>query len=63
LLSARAGRVSDVGGRSALKRLVLPKLGARQIGDITRTDIIRLQRPQASDHLASAESSCGDPFQ
>jgi integrase len=28
--------------RAALERHVLPKLGARQIGDITRTDIVRL---------------------
>jgi integrase len=44
--------------RTVLKRLVLPKLGARQIGDITRTDIVRLldkvedeNGPVMADHV------------
>jgi integrase len=42
-LSREGSRLRTVDERrSALKRLVLPKLGARQIGDISRTDIIRL---------------------
>jgi integrase len=42
-LAQDAGRLRSIGDRrAALKRLVLPKLGARQIGDISRSDIVRL---------------------
>jgi integrase len=42
-LAREGGRLRTIGERrSVLRRLVLPKLGARQIGDITRTDIVRL---------------------
>jgi integrase len=42
-LAREGDRLRTIGERRAvLERLVLPKLGARQINDITRTDIIRL---------------------
>ena len=42
-LAREGGRLRSINERkAALERLVLPKLGARQIGDITRTDVIRL---------------------
>lgn len=42
-LTREGSRLRSVGERRAsLERHVLPKLGARQIGDITRTDIVRL---------------------
>jgi integrase len=42
-LSREGSRLRTIGERrAALQRLVLPKLGARQIGSITRTDIVRL---------------------
>jgi integrase len=42
-LAREGGQLRTIGERrSVLRRLVLPKLGARQIGDITRTDIVRL---------------------
>ena len=42
-LSREGDRLRTIGERRAvLRRLVLPKLGARQIGDITRSDITRL---------------------
>jgi integrase len=52
-------RLRTIGDRrTVLKRLVLPKLGARQIGDITRTDIVRLldkvedeNGPVMADHV------------
>jgi integrase len=47
-LTREGGRLRSIGERrAALERHVLPKLGARQIGDITRTDIVRLL-----DHIA-----------
>ena len=42
-LTREGGRLRSIGERrAALERHVLPKLGARQIGDISRTDIVRL---------------------
>jgi integrase len=42
-LSRETGRLRSIGERrSTLERHVLPKLGGRQIGDITRSDIVRL---------------------
>jgi integrase len=42
-LSREGGRLRSIGERrAALKRHVLPKLGTRQIGDISRTDVVRL---------------------
>jgi integrase len=42
-LTREGNRLRSIGERrAALKRHVLPKLGARQIGSITRTDIVRL---------------------
>jgi integrase len=42
-LAREGGRLRTIGERRAvLERLVLPRLGARQIKDITRTDITRL---------------------
>jgi integrase len=42
-LTREGGRLRSIGERrAALARHALPKLGARQIGDITRTDIVRL---------------------
>ena len=42
-LTREGGRLRSIGERRAtLKRHVLPKLGTRQIGDISRTDIVRL---------------------
>ena len=42
-LAREGDRLRTIGERRAvLRRLVLPKLGARQIGDITRSDITRL---------------------
>jgi integrase len=42
-LSREGGRLRTIDERrTVLKRLVLPKLGARQIGDISRSDIARL---------------------
>jgi integrase len=47
-LAREGSRLRTIGERRAsLQRHVLPKLGDRQIGDITRTDIVRLL-----DHLA-----------
>jgi integrase len=47
-LTREGKRLRSIDGRrAALHRHVLPKLGARQIGDITRTDIVRLL-----DHIA-----------
>jgi integrase len=47
-LTREGGRLRSIGERRAsLERHVLPKLGARQIGDINRTDIVRLL-----DHIA-----------
>jgi integrase len=47
-LTREGGRLRSIRERrSALERHVLPKLGARQIGDIGRTDIVRLL-----DHIA-----------
>ena len=53
------GRLRTIGERRAvLRRLVLPKLGPRQIDDITRTDIVRLldkiedeNGPVMADHV------------
>jgi len=42
-LSREGSRLRTIGQRrAALERLVLPKLGSRPIGSITRTDIVRL---------------------
>ena len=42
-LTREGGRLRSIGERRAvLQRHVLPKLGARQIGSISRTDIVRL---------------------
>jgi integrase len=42
-LTREGKRLRSINGRrAALQRHVLPRLGARQIGDITRTDIVRL---------------------
>jgi integrase len=42
-LAREGGRLRSINDRRAvLQRHVLPRLGARQIGDITRTDIVRL---------------------
>jgi integrase len=42
-LAREGGRLRSIGERRAvLQRHVLPRLGARQIGDITRSDIMRL---------------------
>jgi integrase len=42
-LTREGGRLRSIGERRAvLQRHVLPKVGARQIGSITRTDIVRL---------------------
>jgi integrase len=42
-LTREGSRLRSIGERrAALERHVLPKLGARQIGDISRTDIVRL---------------------
>jgi integrase len=47
-LTREGSRLRSIGERrAALKRHVLPKLGMRQIGDISRTDIVRLL-----DHVA-----------
>ena len=47
-LAREGSRLRTIGERRAsLQRHVLPKLGDRQIGDITRTDIVRLL-----DHIA-----------
>jgi integrase len=47
-LNREGGRLRSIGERRAsLERHVLPKLGAHQIGDINRTDIVRLL-----DHIA-----------
>src|SRR5262249_20712784 len=47
-LAAEGSRLRSIGERrAALERHVLPKLGARQISDISRTDIVRLL-----DHIA-----------
>ena len=47
-LTREGGRLRSIGERRAvLQRHVLPKFGARQIGSITRTDIVRLL-----DHIA-----------
>ena len=47
-LTREGSRLRSIGERrAALERHVLPKLGARQIGDISRTDIVRLL-----DHIA-----------
>jgi len=46
-------RLRSIGERrAALQRHVLPKLGARQIGSITRTDIVRLL-----DHIADTSGA------
>jgi len=42
-LTREGGRLRSIGERrAALRRHVLPKLGERQISDVTRTDIVRL---------------------
>jgi integrase len=58
-LTREGNRLRTIGERrAALERHVLPKLGARQIGDITRTDIVRLldriadqSGPPMADHV------------
>ena len=52
-LTREGSRLRSIGDRrAALQRHVLPKLGARQIGAITRTDIVRLL-----DHIADTSGA------
>jgi Arm DNA-binding domain len=51
-IAKEGGRLRTMDDRKRdLERLVLPKLGARQIDDITRTDIVRLLDRIAADEL------------